>query len=181
MIISCTTCSLRGYGVDEIWETLKHAPRAGYSYWGLAGPITWIPGLIRWLDTNLINRVALEAGLKGCTEVYGPPIPTDSPQAAEQGAENLFLVVQKAIEMNCSLVVFTGGKRQKNGLAHTIIGLRKLCKMIKNIPVKIALEPHVGSQIEKDSDYEEIFKDITSKQVGITIAVSYTHLTLPTN
>jgi len=175
MIISCTTCALRGYGADEIWETLKHAPKAGYSYWGMAGPITWTPGLIRWLNTDLINHLAFKAGLEGCTEIYGPQIPTDSVEVAERGAENVFLVFEAAVKMNCPLVVISGEKRQEGGLACTIAGLKKLCKMIVNMPVKLALEPHIGSQIQEASDYEEIFKHITTKQVGITVDIGHFH------
>jgi len=176
MIISCTTCALRGYGRDEIWETLKYAPKAGYSYWGLAGPITWTPGLIRWLNTDLLNRLAAEAGLKGCTEVYGPSIPTDSVKVAERGAEDVFLVFEAAIKINSPLVVITGGRRRKGGLACTIAGLKKLCGMIVGMPVKLALEPHIGSQIQEVSDYKEIFKHVTTRQVGITIDTGHFHL-----
>jgi len=175
MVVSCTTCSLRGYGKEEIWETLNWAPKAGYSYWGLAGPITWTPGLIRWLNTDLVNRLSAEAGLKGCTEVYGPPIPTDSVEAAERGAEDIFLVFEAAIKMNCPLAVITGWKRGKEGLSCIIAGLKKLCPMVVDMPVKLALEPHLGSQIQETSDYEEIFDHITTKQVGITVDTGHFH------
>jgi len=44
------------------------------------------------------------------------------------------------------------------------------------MPVKLALEPHIGSQIQEASDYEEIFKHITTKQVGITIDTGHFHM-----
>lgn len=175
IIISCTTCSLRGYGAEEVWDTLEHAPKAGYSYWGIAGPITWTPGLIRWLNTDLVNHLAVKAGLKGCTEVYCPVIPTYSIEAAERSVQNIFLVFEAAVKMNCPLVVFSGGKRQEGGLACTIAGLKKLCSMIANIPVKLALEPHIGTQIQEASDYEEIFKHITTEQIGITVDTGHFH------
>ena len=64
IILSCTTCALRNPPLDEVSETFKHAPKAGYTYWGLAGPITWTPGLIRWLDTEGLQRQAAEVGLE---------------------------------------------------------------------------------------------------------------------
>ena len=36
--LSCTTCTLRAPGKDELLETLEHAPAAGFEYWGVAGP-----------------------------------------------------------------------------------------------------------------------------------------------
>ena len=145
IILSCTTCALRNPPLDEISETLKHAPKAGYTYWGLAGPITWTPGLIRWLDTEGLQRQAAEAGLKGLTEVYASAIPTESVEAAESCVEDLLLNAQAAVNMKCPLLVFSGGKRQTNGLKHTLAGLEKLTGVIADMPVKVALEPHGGS------------------------------------
>ena len=175
IILSCTTCALRNPPLDEISETLKHAPKAGYTYWGLAGPITWTPGLIRWLDTASLQRQAAEVGLKGLTEVYASAIFTDSVEAAESCVEDLLLNAQAAVKLKCPLLVFSGGKRQTDGLKHTLAGLDKLVKAISDLPVKVALEPHTGSQFQNEADYEEIFAHITTKQIGITIDTGHFH------
>ena len=47
-IFSCTSCALRAPGKDELLETLKHAPAAGFEYWGVAGPPFWTPGATQW-------------------------------------------------------------------------------------------------------------------------------------
>ena len=176
IILSCTTCALRNPPLDEISETFKHAPKAGYTYWGLAGPITWTPGLIRWLDTEALQRQAAEAGLKGLTEVYASAISTDSVEAAEHTVEDLLLNAQAAVKLKCRLLVFSGGKRQPGGLEHTLAGLEKLVKAIADLPVKVALEPHVGSQFLIEADYDEIFEHITSEQIGITIDTGHFHV-----
>ena len=175
MILSCTTCALRNPPLDEILETFKHAPTAGYSYWGLAGPITWTPGLIRWLDTEGLQRRAAEVGLKGLTEVYASAISTDSVEAAERSVEDLLLNVEAAVKLKCPLVVFSGGKRGTGGLENTLAGLRKLVRLIADMPVKVALEPHVGSQFQDETDYEKILGDITTEQLGITIDTGHFH------
>ena len=169
IILSCTTCALRNPPLDEILETFKHAPRGGYTHWGLAGPITWTPGLIRWLDTEELQHHAAEAGLKGLTEVYASAISTDSVEAAENSVEDLLLNVEAAVRLKCPLVVFSGGKRQADGLKHTLVGLDKLAIAINDRPIKVALEPHTGSQFQNEVDYDEIFAHITTKQIGITI------------
>ena len=176
IILSCTTCALRNPPLDEISETFKHAPKAGYTYWGLAGPITWTPGLIRWLDTEALQRRAAEAGLKGLTEVYASAISTDSVEAAEHTVEDLLLNAQASVKLKCPLVVFSGGKRQPGGLVHTLAGLKKLVKAISDLPVKVALEPHVGSQFQNEADYDEIFEHITTEQIGITIDTGHFHV-----
>ena len=175
IILSCTTCALRNPPLDEILETFKHAPKAGYTHWGMAGPITWTPGVIRWLDTEGLQRQAAEVGLKGLTEVYASPISTDSVEAAESSVEDLLLNAEAAVKLDCPLLVFSGGKRQAEGLKHTLAGLDKLAGVIADLPVKVALEPHVGSQFQNEADYEEIFAHVTTKQIGITIDTGHFH------
>lgn len=175
MILSCTTCALRNPPLDEILETFKHAPKAGFSYWGLAGPITWTPRLIRWLDIEGLQRCAAEVGLKGVTEVYASAISTDSVEAAETSVDDLLLNVEAAVKLKCPLVVFSGAKRRPNGLENTLVGLQKLARLIADMPVKIALEPHIGSQFQDETDYEAIFAHITTKQIGITIDTGHFH------
>ncbi len=176
IILSCTTCALRNPPLDEIAETFKNAPKAGYTYWGLAGPITWTPGLIRWLDTEKLQCQAAEVGLKGLTEVYASPISTDSVEVAESSVDALLLNVEAAIKLKCPLIVFSGGKRQVTGLVNTLAGLDKLVKAIADLPVKVALEPHVGSQFQDETDYAEIFAHISTKQIGITIDTGHFHV-----
>ena len=175
IVLSCTTCALRNPPLDEILETFKHAPKAGYTYWGLAGPITWMPGLIRWLDTEGLQRYAAKAGLKGLTEVYASAISTDSAEAAENSIDDLLLNIEATVKLRCPLVVFSGGKRQADGLKHTLVGLDKLALAITDLPIKVALEPHVGSQFQNEADYDEIFAHITTKQIGITIDTGHFH------
>ena len=176
IILSCTTCALRNPPLDEISETFKHAPKAGYSYWGLAGPITWTPGLIRWLDADGLRHQAEEVGLRGLTEVYASAISTDSVEAAESSIPDLLLNAEATVKLQCPLLVFSGGRRQTDGLKHTLAGLDKLTQSIADLPVKVALEPHTGSQFQDETDYDEIFQHITTEQIGITIDTGHFHV-----
>ena len=174
--LSCTTCATRGVGNDEVLDCFKHAPRAGYRYWGMAGPAlrgAW--GFGRWFNTDLVNKLASEAGMLRCTEVDGHPLRTSSPQAAEISAMSLALIAEAAVKMNSPLVVFTGGKRQPGGLKATIAGIKKLLLLIADKPVKLAIESHYRSQIESRADYDEILGQIDSPQAGITIDVGHCH------
>ena len=93
-ILSCTTCALRAPGVDELLETLKYAPAAGFKYWGVAGPAFWTARVQQWIDADRINRMARNAGLAGMTEVYAPPIVTDSVEAAERYVQSSLVVTE---------------------------------------------------------------------------------------
>ena len=175
-ILSCTTSALRAPGKDELLETLKHAPAPGFKYWGVAGPLFWTPGIPQWVDADKINRLAAEAGLKGMTEVYAKGIVTDSPQAAEEYVRrDLVHSFHLAQKLHCSLVVFSGGKRQEGGLEASIAGIKALLPLVDDMPVSMALEPHYHSQYQDAVDYEVIFSAIDHPKVGITIDTGHFH------
>jgi len=175
VVLSCTTCSLRGRGRDEIEETLRYAPAAGYTAWGLGGPFTWEPGLIQWLDTAKLRRKAEAAGLKHLTEVWTPPIPTSSPERAREGAAHVALSARAAVELPCDCLVQTGGPRIEGGLDQTISGLRALDEVLGDLTVRVALEPHVGSQILTADDYDRLMAELPAPRFGITVDTGHFH------
>ena len=77
--------------------------------------------------------------------------------------------------MGSPLVVITGRPRTDHGLEPTIAGIKALLPLIENKPVRLALEPHYGSQIQFFEDYEAIFDAIRSPQVGITLDSGHFH------
>jgi sugar phosphate isomerase/epimerase len=174
-ILSCTTCATRIPGRDEISECFIHAPKAGYKAWGVAGPLFGTPGLVRWADIDLINRCAAEAGLQRCTEVYASAIPTGSVEEALAAAAVRARHFDVAEKMGSPLVVFTGRPRKEGGLMPTIAGLKAMLPLIAHSPVRLALEPHYGSQIQYLEDYDAIFEEIESPQVGITLDSGHFH------
>ena len=126
MYLSCTTCALRGTGRDEIEETFRLAPAVGFRHWGLGGPFTMFPGLMQWMDVGKIKRRMAEVGLETLTEVWSPPIPTESLEKAALGAEQVALAAAVAAQLDCRRLVQTGGPRQEGGIRQTIDGLSRL-------------------------------------------------------
>jgi len=175
MVLSCTTCSLRGRGRDEIEETFRWAPEAGFAAWGLGGPFTWEPGLIQWLDTAEVKRKAEAAGLTRLTEVWTPPIPTSSPTAASEGVRHIALAAEAAVALDCDLLVQTGGPRAEGGLERTLGGLRQLDDVLGELPVRVALEPHVGSQILYAEEYDRLMAELPFPRFGITVDTGHFH------
>lgn len=174
-MLSCTTCSTRIPGRDEISECFIHAPKAGYKAWAAQGPLFWWPGMIRWVNIDLMNASADQAGLKYCTEVYGAAFPTGSVTEAQRAANYRAMLFEIAEKMGSPLVVITGRPRKDDGLEPTIAGIKALLPLIEHSPVKLALEPHYGSQIQFIEDYEAIFEQIDSPQVGITLDAGHFH------
>ncbi len=168
-ILSCTTCSTRLPGREEIHECFNLAPKIGYQAWGAQSPLFWWPGLTHWAAIDFMIYSAEEAGLTHCTEVYGAAIPTGSIAEAQRAAIYRAQLCKVAVKMGSPLVVITGRPRRDGGLAVTIAGLQALLPLIKDLPVRLALEPHFGSQIQSIEDYDAIFDQIESPQVGITL------------
>jgi sugar phosphate isomerase/epimerase len=174
-VLSCTTCATRRFELDEISECFIHAPRAGYKAWGVAGPLFQTPGLMQWANYDLLNRRAAEAGLTRCTEVYGRSFPTGSVADAVAAARDRVLVFEAAEKLCSPLVVMTGRERTPGGMGPTIAGINALLPLIEDKPIRLALEPHYGSQIQSLEDYDAIFDEIHSPQVGITLDSGHFH------
>lgn len=174
-LLSCTTCSLRIPGKEEITECFRHAPKAGYKAWGAQSPLFWWPGMTRWADIDYLNDCATKAGLERCTEVHGAAIPTESIADAQGAAIYRAQLFEVAERMGSPLVVITGRPRKEGGLEPTIAGIKELLPLIEHFPVKLALEPHYGSQIQDIEDYEVIFGQIESSQVGIALDSGHFH------
>jgi sugar phosphate isomerase/epimerase len=161
--------------VDEIAECFIHAPRAGFKAWGVAGPLFGTPGLVRWADLDLLRTSAARAGLTQCTEVYGTSFPTGSVSEAERAVADRVLLFDAAEKLGSPLVVITGRKRTDGGLVPTIAGLKALLPHIKHRPVKLAIEPHYGSQVQFRDDFDAIFSEIKSPCIGITLDSGHFH------
>jgi sugar phosphate isomerase/epimerase len=110
-----------------------------------------------------------------CTEVYGSAIPTSSVAEAQAAASDKARLFEVAEKMGSPLVVITGRPRQDGGLQTTIAGIEALLPLIEHIPVRLALEPHYRSQIQDLEDYEAIFDQIETPQVGITLDSGHFH------
>lgn len=170
-ILSCTTCALRAPHKDELSETFKYAPAAGYKYWGTAGPALWTPYIGAWLDAERIKAEAAKAGLIGCTEVYSPQISTKSVDEAVKSIEPIVAQAEYTVRMDCPYLVITGGRRVEgtDGLVASVAGLKELLSRIEGMPIKVALEPHYYSQFQDVEDYDYIFDRIDHPQLGITV------------
>jgi len=176
-ILSCTTCALRAPFKDEVSETFRHAPPAGFKYWGTAGPALWTPFIGPWLDAQRIRSEAKKVGLKGCTEVYCPQIDTSSPGNAVKSIETIVQQAEFAVRLKSPLLVFTGGQRQEGtkGLEATVAGLEALMPRLEKMPIRVALEPHFDSQFQDAADYDYIFGHLDHPQLGITVDTGHFH------
>jgi sugar phosphate isomerase/epimerase len=131
--------------------------------------------MTHWVNIDLMIQCGRDAGLEHCTEVYGAAFPTGSVAEAQAAASFRAQLFEVATKMGSPLVVITGRPRTDTGLEPTIAGIKALLPLVENKPVRLALEPHYGSQIQFFEDYEAIFDQIRSPQVGITLDSGHFH------
>ena len=131
--------------------------------------------MVRWANIDLIKTCAAQAGLEFCTEIYGPAFPNESIAESINAVSERALLFDAAEKLGSPLVVITGRPRKENGLVPTIAGIKALLPLIHGKPVKLALEPHFGSQIQSIEDYDAIFDQIDTPQVGITLDSGHFH------
>ncbi len=81
------------------------------------------------------------------------------------------------VRMDCPYLVITGGRRVEGtgGLVASVAGLKELLSRIASFPIKVALEPHYYSQFQEMEDYDYIFDNIDSPQLGITVDTGHLH------
>jgi sugar phosphate isomerase/epimerase len=95
---------------------------------------------------------------------------------AVDAARDRVLVFEAAEQLRSPLVVMTGRERTPGGMPPTIAGIKALLPLIEDKPIRLALEPHYGSQIQFLEDYDAIFDEIRSPQVGITLDSGHLHV-----
>lgn len=194
-LLSCTTCATRGIHGDETEACFRYAPTAGFKAWGAASVAQRALGEAQWIDGTKVKAAAHTAGLPICTEVYAPTFPVESESAAEAAVEQMTTVYELAVALSSPLVVMTGGPApvqmaktkggteptihgrhlKSIGIAAPIAGIKKLIPIIENLPVRLAIEPHYGSNFSTHSDFERIFSEIDHPKVGITIDTGHFH------
>ncbi len=171
--LSCTTCALRGYGEDEVAETLTHAPIAGFDHWGLV----WPQMKPEWRNADRLKQEASNAGIVGCTELYTRGFDPTSTENALAGVEELCEWAKFAVALGSPLLVFSGRQRQEGsrGLESVVAGLNVLLPMLDELPIRVALEPHHGSQFQFIEDYDFIFDRVNHPSLGITVDTGHFH------
>jgi len=79
------------------------------------------------------------------------------------------------VALGCDRLVQTGGPRRDGGLAQTLQGLRALDFALGDLPVRVCLEPHVGSQILYPDEYDALMAELPASRYGITVDTGHFH------
>jgi sugar phosphate isomerase/epimerase len=143
----------------------------------LAHPSLWVLGAWRWFKAEEMARLARDSGLIVCTEVYGPNLP--NVPVSISNVKDMVGMFEVAKIMGSPLVVITGRRSNTDdpkALDNCVDFLKELDKRIANYPgIRLALEPHYGSSLQKREDFRYIFDRVDSPRIGITVDTGHFH------
>ena len=129
-----------------------------------------------WHPSNLtpnaiidMKRQCAEAGLTPAG-LYGPYFGGGSHEEIAKDVCAKIRLIDAAVELGCSRVVATGTARGKLGGLEAIIAvLREITPYAEQRGVLIGLENHANNNLETIEDYERVFEEIQSRNVGLCI------------
>ncbi|WP_020528892.1 sugar phosphate isomerase/epimerase family protein [Flexithrix dorotheae] len=83
-------------------------------------------------------------------------------------------LMEKAKELGCRRVKFTGSKRgTAGGLESVIEALKALAPVAEEMDVVIAVENHANNNIENIDDYKAIFDQVDSSHIGVCLDMGH--------
>jgi sugar phosphate isomerase/epimerase len=176
MLLSCASVCYRGYAEDEVNAMLIHAPKAGFKYVDIHGPMTWSPQAIDSLDTASLRKRIEDVGLK-CTGLYPPGFGGANPEQIETHAKAIAKATKLCAELGGIHVVSTGaGSRKDLNISSVIACIKRIIELLPTEnKITIGLEPHYGNVIEQLEDYDRIFDEIHHPCVGICVDTGHFH------
>jgi len=176
MYLCCASVCYRGYAQDEVSAMLEYAPKAGFKFVDVHGPMTWSPQAIDSLDTKKLRKRIEGAGLK-CTGLYPPGFGGATPEQIETHAKAIAKATKLCAELGGVHIVSSGAVSRKDHDVSVVIACVK--RIIELLPadneIKIGLEPHYGNVIEQFEDYDRIFGEIDHPCVGICVDTGHFH------
>ena len=176
MYLSCASVCYRGYAKDEVQAMLEHAPKAGFKFVDVHGPLTWSPQAIDALDAPALRKRIEDVGLK-CAGIYTPGFGGVSQEQVETHARAIAKAISLCAILGGEHVVSTGAvTRQGHDIESVITCVQRIVELLSpDNKIKIGLEPHYGNIIEQMEDYERIFSAIDHPLVGICVDTGHFH------
>lgn len=162
--LACASLSCDGFGDNRFVNSLRTMPTIGFRYIELN---CWHPPDLT--PTNVLNlrRRCREAGLTPIA-VYGSSFGGNTPQEIGKDVCHKLRMIDAAVELGCGRIVATGAKRgEGGGIAAVIETLRHIVPYAERRGVLVSLENHASNNLETIEDYETIFAEIDSPNVGV--------------
>lgn len=169
MELSCSTCCIPKYGLDE---ALSLFASAEYKYFETF--TTWTGGQldVHRVDKESVKRKLAQYGIKLSSlniESFGAEEDSKFQERLERQKRN----IQWAIELGCQKVNFKGGKRTEEDMQCLIRGIHELAEYCAKLPVELCLGNHHGNRIEDIEDLDRIFSEVDYPHVGVLVDIGH--------
>jgi sugar phosphate isomerase/epimerase len=163
--LSCSSLSCDGFGDNKFVQSLIVMPKIGYKYIELN---CWQPSDLTPNIVRNLKRRCREAGLIP-SAVYGSSFGGVKNTISKDVCHKLRMI-DAAVELGCHRIVATGAKRgEEGGLESIITVLKEVTPYAEERGVLICLENHANNNLETIKDYESIFAEIDSPNVGVCV------------
>lgn len=168
MQIAGSSCSWWHHTLEG---AVKLAAEAGFTaFEPLMFPREIFPlhGDLRTMDACQLVKLLEDHGM-ALAALHVAAIPTTPPERYRACIDYVKRAIAVAGETACNLVVVGGPDRASEPFAPFLRALEELEPLVRNTPVKLALENHFGNWIQFIQDYEHIFDFVPSPNIGMTL------------
>ena len=164
--LAIATICLDGFGDENFEKAFDIIPRTGIKNVEFN---VWYPRNITPSGLASIQQRCYENGLK--------PISLQGTSFGDNVLKDVthkLWLMEKAKELGCRRVKFTGSGRGKaGGLENVIEVLKHLAPAAEEMDVLIAVENHANNNIENMEDYDRIFDAVDSSHVGMCLDMGH--------
>lgn len=178
MEIICASICYRGFAADEVGATLELAPRLGYRWMEVHGPLTWSLEAIEGFDLPGLQARLLASGM-GCAGLYTPGWGGTDEANALAHARAIARCVEFAEVLGGDHVASTGASFQRDDpsdLERVIHCAREVLRLVPpGSPVRLALEPHYGNILEQPADFAAVLAACPDERLGVCVDTGHFH------
>lgn len=177
MNIVCASICYRGYADDEVAATLQLAPKIGYEYMEIHGPMTWSVEAVNEFDLSAMQRRLKASGMH-CVGIYPPGWGGVDDHDVYARAGAIAQCVCYTQELGGDHISTTGAStRGEPGALERVIAC--VHQVVERIPsdssIKLALEPHYGNVLQEPEDFQAVLDKVDDPRVGICVDTGHFH------
>ena len=177
MEIICASICYRGYADDEVQATLDLAPRIGYHWMEVHGPLTWSLEAIRQFDLPALQTRLRTSGM-ACAGLYTPGWGGQDDDDALAHAAAIARCAGFAQALGATHVTSTGAERRgTRGALERVIRCAQAVLQAQpaESAIRLALEPHFGNALEQPADFSAVLSACPDERLGVCVDTGHFH------
>lgn len=165
--LAIATICVDGFTNQHHEPAMEWIPKLGFQNVELN---LWYADQITPTYVGKLHERCIEAGLTPIS-VQGTAFGVDGGRSGlMKDVSHKLLMMQYAKRLGCRIVKFTGAKRGTRGGLKAIIDLcRHVVPVAERMGILVTLENHTGNNLETIEDYETIFGEIDSPNLGLCL------------